>query len=69
MHPLADLPGLRPTPRELGTAMSIRLSWNDRELLERRAAELGVAPSWLRRAIARRALGGGADTTRPRPRR
>ena len=63
MHPLADLPGLRPTPRELGTAMSIRLSRNDRELLERRAAELGVAPSRLLRAIARRALAEVRETT------
>jgi hypothetical protein len=53
---LADLPGLRPPRTELDSTLTIRVSSADRDRLEHAAAELGVRPGRLLRALLRHAL-------------
>ena len=61
---LANLPGLRPDP-ELPVTLTVRLTRQDRERVERVARGLGVAPGRLARAILRRALAEAEVATTP----
>lgn len=59
---LIDLPGLKPSA-PLDSNFTLRISSDQRQELERAAAELGVPPGKLVRAVLQQALAGAVETT------